>query len=282
MIAVTGANGYVGGRILSHLRANGIETIALVRRPAGGDDAQRRYALDEPLADSVLDGVETVVHAAFDASQRGERIRAVNASGSLALLDGVAERGCRAVMISSLAAFEGARSDYGRAKLELERDVLDRGGVVLRPGLVFGAHSGGLVGAMVGALSSRAVAPMIGGGSQRLFVTHEEQLCELVAAIVTGRVQPQGPVFAAHESPTTLRAIALQIAQAHDRRLALIPLPPALIYLGLRSAEIVGVPLPFRSDSLRSLMNPIPLDQVSALARSPVEFPPLTADLFID
>ena len=31
MIAVTGANGYVGGRILAHLRAEGIEAVALVR-----------------------------------------------------------------------------------------------------------------------------------------------------------------------------------------------------------------------------------------------------------
>jgi nucleoside-diphosphate-sugar epimerase len=281
MIGVTGASGYVGGRIVSSLRAAGIDTIGLVRSPAPGEERVRSYALDTPLEDSVLDGLQTVVHAAYDLSQRGRDIHAVNFSGSLPLLDGMAARGGRVVLISSLSAFEGARSEYGSTKLELERAVLERDGIVLRPGLVFGAHAGGLFGAMVTALSRHSLMPLIGGGSQRLFLTHDEHLCELVVAILGGRVQVDRPLFAAHEVPTTLRAIAAEIARGHGRRLATIPLPPALVRLGLRSAEIAGVRLPFRSDSLRSLMNPIPMDQVSALARSPVEFPPLTQELWL-
>jgi nucleoside-diphosphate-sugar epimerase len=286
MIAVTGANGYVGGRILSHLRAERIDTIALVRRPAPGAQRARRYALGTPLEDSVLDGIKTVVHAAYDLSQRGQNIRAANFSGSLPLLDGLAERGGRVLLISSLSAFEGARSQYGRSKLELERAVLERGGVVLRPGLVFGAGAGrssnrGLFGDMVAALSRHAVAPLIGGGWQRLFVTHDEHLCELVAATVSGRLEPDRPVFAAHEVPSTLRAIAVEIARACGRRLTVVPLPRSLAYLGLRSAEMAGVPMSFRSDSLLSLVKTIPLDQVSALARSPVEFPALTPELWV-
>ena len=109
MIGVTGASGYVGGRILSHLRAEGVDAIALVRGPAPGEERARRYALDTPLQDSLLDGIETVVHAAYDLSQRGPGIRAVNFTGSLPLLDGLAARGGRVLLISSLSAFEGAR-----------------------------------------------------------------------------------------------------------------------------------------------------------------------------
>jgi nucleoside-diphosphate-sugar epimerase len=286
MIAVTGANGYLGGRILSHLRAAGGEAIALVRRPQAGGGSSgsaqraRRYALGEPLGPSLLDGIETVVHAAWDLSKRDAEIRAVNVRGSLPLLDELAERGGRAVLISSLAAFAGARSLYGQAKLELERAVLERGGVVLRPGLVFGVDAGGLFGAMVAAISERPIAPLVGGGWQRLFVTHDQHLCELVAAITAGRFEPDGPMFAAHELPTTLRAIAAQVAQAHGRELRVIPLPQRLAYLGLRSAEIAGLSLSFRSDSLLSLANPIPLDQIAALERPPVEFPSLTPQLW--
>jgi nucleoside-diphosphate-sugar epimerase len=285
VIAVTGANGYVGGLILSHLRARGIEAIALVRRPDPGDQRARRYALDAPLDGEALEGVETVVHAAYDASQRGERVHAVNVSGSLPLLDGVAERGGRVVLISSLSAFEGARSAYGQSKLALERAVLQRGGVALRPGLVFGVRAGGLFGAMVAAISKRAITqraitPMVGGGTQRLFVTHDEPLSELVADIVSGQLQPDRPLFAAHEAPTTLRGIALAIARGCDRRLTVIPLAPSLVGAGLRGAELAGLPLPFRSDSLRSLLNPIPLDQVAALGRSAIQFPPLLAELW--
>jgi NADH dehydrogenase len=282
MIAVTGANGYVGGRILAHLRAAGADVLALVRRPEVGDRSERRYALNEPLAPSLLDGVETVVHAAYDLSQRGESVRAVNFCGSLPLLDGVAASGGRVLLISSLSAFEGAPSQYGRTKLELERAVLERGGAVLRPGLVFGVAAGGLFGAMVGALSERAVAPLIDGGWQRLFLTHDEHLCELIAEIAARRVTTDGPLFAAHEVPTTLREIAAALAGARGRRLRTVTIPSPLVYLGLRSAELAGLALPFRSDSLRSLLNPVPLDQLSALTRSPVRFPPLSPRLWMD
>ncbi len=282
MIAVTGANGYVGGRILSHLRAEGLEAIAFVRRPAPGDQSERRYALAEPLEDSLLDGVDTVVHAAYDLSCRGEEeIREVNFRGSLPLLDGLAARGGRALLISSLSAFDGARSDYGRTKLELERAVLERDGIALRPGLVFGARADGLFGSMVAALSRRALAPLISGGHQRLFVTHDEALATLVSELAGGRADQKGPVFAAHEVPTSLRAIATEIAAAQGRRLRVISLPSALVRVGLRCAEMAGVELPFRSDSLRSLSHPIPLDQVSALARSTVAFPALSAELWL-
>jgi nucleoside-diphosphate-sugar epimerase len=281
MIGVTGANGYVGGRILAHLRAGGIDAVALVRRPAPGEERARRYALGEPLQSSLLEGIDTVVHAAYDASARGKDVRALNVGGSLPLLEGLAERGGRMLMISSLSAFEGARSQYGLAKLELERAVLGRDGVVLRPGLIFGVGAGGMFGAMVEALSRRALAPMVGGGAQRLFVTHDEHLSRLVAAIATGQERAERPLFTAHEVPTTLRAISEQIARANGHRLIALPLAPSLLALPLRAGEIAGVRLPFRSDSLRSLLNPIPFDQVSALARSRVEFPPLAPELWL-
>ena len=286
MIAVTGANGYLGGRIIAHLRAQGHDVIAMVRHPQAGDRSScshppaRRYALAEPLEPAALDGIETVVHAAWDLSSRGAEIRAVNVCGSLPLLDELAARGGRAVLISSLAAFAGARSLYGQAKLELERAVLARGGVVLRPGLVFGVDAGGLFGAMVAAISRRRFAPLVGGGWQRLFVTHDQHLCELLAVIIGGRFGPDRPVFAAHELPTTLRAIAMQLAQAHGHRLTVIPLPTRLAHLGLRAAEIAGLSLPVRSDSLLSLTNPMPLDLIATLERAPVQFPPLTPELW--
>jgi nucleoside-diphosphate-sugar epimerase len=280
VIGVTGASGYVGGRILAHLRTSGFETVAMVRRPATTDARARPYALAQSLDPSLLDGVEWVVHAAYDLSQVGDAVGVVNCKGSLPLLDALAARGGRAVLISSLSAFDGAGSDYGRAKLELERAVLERDGVVVRPGLVFGVEGGGLFGAIARAAARYALMPMVGSGRQRLFMTHDGSLCELASAIVAGDVHPDRPLFAAHEVPTTLRGIAQRLAHANGRDLRVIPIPHRLAYLGLRCAELARLPLPFRSDSLRSLSHPIPLHQVAALARGPVEFPPLRDDLW--
>lgn len=285
MIAVTGANGYIGSRVIAHLRAAGTHAVAMMRdrevdgQPPADGERVRRFALAEPLDPAALADVDTVVHAAWDVSSRGEEIRAVNVRGSLPLLDGLAARGGRVVLISSLAAFTGARSRYGQAKLELERAVLERGGAVVRPGVVFGPDAGGLFGALGAAVSRLGVAPLAGGGWQRLFVTHDQHLCELVAAIVARRFTPDRPVFAAHERPTTLRAITLELASGHGHRL-LIPLPQRPAYLAVRLAEAAGLSLPFRSDSLLSLATPAPLDQLAALQRSAVRFPPLTRELW--
>jgi nucleoside-diphosphate-sugar epimerase len=279
VIAVTGANGYVGGRILASLRSEGLDAIALVRRPGPDDPGARRYALGESLQQGALDGVDTVVHAAYDLSQRGRRAREVNVAGSMALLDGMHARRGRVVLISSLSAFAGAPSVYGQSKLALERAVLERDGVALRPGLVFGVRAGGLFGSMLATLSRRGLAPLIGGGRQRLFVTHDLALCRLVARIARG-AEDAGPLFAAHELPTSLRAIAAQIAQASGHGLTALPLPAPLVALGLRAGEAARLPLPFRSDSVRSLTHPIPLDQVAGLARSSISFPALAPQLW--
>jgi nucleoside-diphosphate-sugar epimerase len=296
MVAVTGANGYVGARIVAHLRASGEEVVALVRRPAPEDPQARAYTLGEPLAEGTLDGVDAVVHAAYDLHARGKGVRTVNYAGSLPLLDGVAARGGRAVLISSLAAFDGARSAYGQVKLELERAVLGAGGAALRCGVVFGARAGGLFGNLQASLAKGAVVPMIGGGWQRLFVTHDEHLGALVAEVLGDRgsgggpvsaadggpvsAADGGPVFAAHEVPTNLRAIALAIARANGRKVTPIPVPTWAAYGALRSAELAGARLQFRSDSVVSLANPAPLDQVAALRRGPIDFPPLDPALW--
>jgi nucleoside-diphosphate-sugar epimerase len=274
LIAVTGASGYLGALILDRLRNDGPEAVAFARRPREGE---RRYVLGEP-AD--LDGVDTVVHAAYDLGARGRDVYEVNVRGSLSLLDALAAQGGRMVLISSLAAYEGAASLYGQAKRALEREVLAGGGAVVRPGLVFGEARRGLFGQLVSALQGRSIVPMIGAGWQRLFVTHEERLCALVSEIVTRRFDSAAPVFAAHEVPTTLRAIVSQIVAASGKRPRIVPLPGSLAYGALRAIEVAGVRSPFRSDSLKSLMHPIPLDQVASLARGPIEFPALTPELW--
>jgi len=260
LVGVTGANGYVGGRILAHLRDRGVEAVALVRRPEEASPPARRYALGEPLEASLLEGIDTVVHAAYDASARGDGVRAANVLGSMPLLEALGARGARLLLISSLAAFAGARSLYGQAKLELEQAVLGRGGAAIRPGLVFGAGASGLFGAMVSALSRSAFAPLPGGGWQRQFVTHDARLAELVAMMIEERAE--------------------QIAAASGRSLKVLALPARTAYLGMRAAELARVALPFRADSLLGLISPIPLDQVAALERSALEFPPLTPALW--
>lgn len=111
-IVVTGATGFVGGRIARALRERGDEVVALVRTPsddlAGLDIEQRRVALDDPAAlTSALQGADGIVHAAATAGPDLETARAVNTVGTRSLVDAALAAGItRFVHVSTTSVYD--------------------------------------------------------------------------------------------------------------------------------------------------------------------------------
>jgi len=65
------------------------------------------------------------------------------------------------VVISSLSAFAGCRSLYGKAKLQIESLALSADAVVIRPGLVYGNDSGGMFGRLVRQVRGSRLLPVL-------------------------------------------------------------------------------------------------------------------------
>ena len=158
-IAITGASGFVGGRVARALRAAGHTVLPYGRRPAS--------ALREPLpgyvAWDVTDGpidappVHAVVHCAARVDDWGPEaaFHAANVEGTRAVL-ATWPRAARVVYVSTSSVYsDGVRmvdvredaptgdcalSAYARTKAAGERLVLALGarGVVLRPHVVYG------------------------------------------------------------------------------------------------------------------------------------------------
>ena len=63
---------------------------------------------------------------------------------------------------------------------------------------------------------------------------------------------------AANEQPWAFKPLLMEIARALDKKPTFIPLPWRLVWTGLKSAELCGLRLNFRSDSLISLIYPNP------------------------
>jgi nucleoside-diphosphate-sugar epimerase len=198
------------------------------------------------------------VHCAYDfTSLRWDEIRAVNVEGSRKLFEAAraADVG-KIIFISSISAFDGCRSLYGRAKLEIEKIALDCGALVIRPGLVFGNDSGGMFGKLVAQLRRSSLIPLIGDGSQIQFLVHNEDLSTLIENWASGEIKISSGMFtAANERPWVFKQLLLEIAHGQNKKIKFIPLPWRLVWAGLKTAEICGVRLNFRSDSLISLMN---------------------------
>ncbi len=263
-VAITGTHGWVGGCLARYFREQGWRVHGLVRRPSAtalevGDEAA--FRLGEEISPGTLAGTEALIHCAYDFAPRAwPEIEATNVEGTRRLFAAAKEAGVpRAVLISTMSAFSEAKSLYGRAKLAMEKIAAAQGALILRPGLVYGDRAGGMYGSLVAQVRKSGVIPLIGGGTQVLYLVHEQDLSELARRFCAREFPaPPEPVTAAHEQPWTFREILEEIARRLGRKPKLIGVPWKLVWLVLKTAETLGLRLGFRSDSLISLVNQNP------------------------
>ncbi len=260
--AITGGNGYVGSCVKNFLAAQGWDIFELTRRPKPGSRAFQ-FQLGDDISPELLSGVTTLVHCAYDFTPlTWDEIAAVNIEGSKKVIQAArAAKVPKIIFISSISAFDGCRSLYGKAKLEIEKFALANGALVIRPGLVYGGVAGGMFGKLAQQVSKSAIIPMIGNGSQIQFLVHNEDLSAFIEKFASGNIElPPRILTAANEQPWKLKQLILEVARAQGKKPTLIPLPWRLVWLGIKCAEMCGIKLNFRSDSLVSLIyqNPNP------------------------
>ena len=149
MELITGASGYVGGRLLRRLAAEGRPLRALARRPERveslpGVDAVRADLLSGKGLEAALDGVSTayyLVHSMEPAADGGFAARdrrAAEAFGHAAAAAGTE----RIVYLGGIAP-AGRRSPHLGSRLEVEQILLAAvpGSTALRASIVIGAGS---------------------------------------------------------------------------------------------------------------------------------------------
>jgi len=264
--AITGSNGYVGSCIKKFFAGRGWEILELTRQPKPNSRAVK-FQLSGEISPQSLAGVNALVHCAYDFKPlRRDEIRAVNVEGSRKILEAARAAGVgKIICISSIAAYDGCRSLYGKAKLEIEKIALDNGALAIRSGLVYGSEPGGMFGKLAAQVRKSSVIPMIGDGSQIQFLVHNEDLCAFAEKFAAGNIEIAPQILtAANGQPWPFKKLLLEIARALDKKPKFFPLPWRLVWLGLKSAEICGLKLDFRSDSLVSLMNQNPKPDFSA------------------
>jgi nucleoside-diphosphate-sugar epimerase len=268
LCVISGSNGFVGGCVKNYFEARGWETLELTRRP-GPRSRAIQFQLGDDISSESFAGAACLIHCAYDFKPlRWEEIQAVNIEGSRKILEAArAAQIPKIIYISSISAFDGCRSLYGQAKLEIEKIALASGALVIRPGLVYGSPPGAMFGKLVSQIRKTPIIPMIGDGSRAQYLVHNEDLCSFIEGYSAGTININGRrqeapriLTAAHERPWTVKELLLELARALNKTPIFVPFPWRLIWLGLRSAEVSGLRLNFRSDNLVSLMyqNPNP------------------------
>ncbi len=270
MLALTGANGYVGALIARALAEN-FRVVGLARRPGEG---QKPWSLAMSQEDSraVLAGCDCLVHAAWDMKASDpEKLERECVEGSRRLFAAARDAGVKnLVFISTISAFDGARSAYGKAKLRVERMALEQGGTVLRLGLVCG--EGGMLGSLRAMTGKARVIPLIGDGSAPQYLLGENRLKAAVLRAAQGEFASFGaPITLADPNPVAFADLLRKLAAEQGAKPILVPIPWRLIHAGLRGAELSGLKLNVRSDSVISFVFQNPAPDFSALGQLSID-----------
>lgn len=214
---VTGATGFIGGRLVDTLVEAGHTVRVLVRNPDGarhlalpGVELVRGDLGDAASLEEGLSGAAWVFHCAGLVGDwlRPEEAQRVNVDGTRALLAAGAAAGVqRVVHLSSLAVYglgqhrgtdEWAPLRYGAdayidSKIDAERMVrvsLERGGpevVVVRPGFVYGPGDRRFLPKLLDALAGRQFV-YVGRGTKLLNLSYVDDVASalLLAAVTPG------------------------------------------------------------------------------------------------
>ena len=181
-VAITGATGFVGGRMLDLMVQNGYEARALTRRKQ--DDRPGvtwvRGALDNPASlANMCGGADVVLHIAGIVNAPDKAgFEAGNVAGTLAVIEAAKQAGTkRFVHVSSLAATRPGLSIYGETKAKAEKIVALSGldWTIIRPPAVYGPGDGEMLELFKMAKLGFVTLPPDADG--RMSVIHVEDLC---------------------------------------------------------------------------------------------------------
>ena len=186
-LAITGATGFVGSRLLTKARAAGHDVRALTRRPMrkrkGVEWIDGSLDNRESLA-RLVQGADAVIHVAGVINARDAAgFEAGNVEGTAAMLAAAEKAGVqRFVHVSSLAAREPSLSLYGASKARSEAlvEASPLSTAIVRPPAVFGPGDREILELFKMAARGIVLLPPKG----RLSVIHVDDLARLLLALV--------------------------------------------------------------------------------------------------
>ncbi|MEO1090856.1 MAG: NAD-dependent epimerase/dehydratase family protein [Pseudomonadota bacterium] len=253
-VAVTGANGFVGRRLVAELAARGYAVRALVRHATvplvGASDIRSIGDLtaSDGLLAGAVEGVDVVVHAAGIAHTKGvpeERMHEVNVGGTTLVVGACKKVGVRRlVFISSVRAQSGPSARqvlteatppvpvdaYGRSKLAAERSLaeVDLDWVALRPVLVYGPAVTGNLRALLKLARSPLPLPF-GAVSGLRSLLAVDALAAAVATVIETPAPLRRAFLVADARPLTLPQMLVALRQGLGRPPRLVGVPEPLL-----------------------------------------------------
>ncbi len=252
-IAITGANGFIGGHLTRHFSERGFGVVALVHTMPAEERPgveYRPYELSGTVSETELRGCDCLIHCAYaklsDAAEGDE----VNIEGTRSLYRAAQSAGVRKfIYLSSLSAHEEARSHYGMVKLKTEAMLDTKTDLILRPGLVIG--HGGLFQAIAGYVRGSRFVPLVDGGRSQVQCIAADDLARCIEVAI-GR-DMVGEFALAAGDPISISELYGCISHKAHRKVVSVPVPFWLADAGLATLELLHIKTPVTRESLLGL-----------------------------
>lgn len=282
-IAITGATGYIGSYLANFLQKRHYEIYKMGRHKDRASNIPFiQFELGKVNDYTALQGIDCLIHCAYDFSPIDYQMaKKINLDGSIDLFQNANRYGVNKIIyISTTSAFKNAISNYGRIKYELETQARQFNATIIRPGLVFNENPGGIVGALNRLVMKSSVVPIIGKGDQKFYPCHIEDLAFLLEYLFDHDIHD--PIIAASEKVVTFKNIVTTLAQVHNKKCCLMPLPYEFIYLALKTAELLKIRTRMRSDSLKYMRYSNKNIDFSITRKSGIIFRPFDANTLLN
>lgn len=233
-LAVTGATGFVGGRLLLAAREAGHIVRAITRRPMPPRDGVELVegSLEDAAAlDRLCEGADAIIHVAGVINARDHAgFEAGNVAGTAAILAAAKSASVpRFVHVSSLAAREPELSRYGASKARAEVLVKTAGipFAIVRPPAVYGPGDRETFELFKMAIRGLIALPPAG----RLSVLHADDLSRLLIALASSDAS-SGRTFEpddGHAGGYSHREFAKLLGRAVKRNAVAVAVPQAIL-----------------------------------------------------
>jgi nucleoside-diphosphate-sugar epimerase len=236
-VFLTGASGYVGTATARALVAAGHQVSGLCRSASaaarvagtGATPVLGDLAAPDAWAPAAAARHDAFVHAGFEYRADGSEADDVDRRAVAGMLAALAGRGGARLVYTSNAflladltprrdtppldeAVDPARATRpGRWRLDVERQVLDAGGAVVRVGAVYGGHGGSFPDVFAHAARTRTLA-WVGAGDNRWSTIHHDDLAALYRTILEH--DGAGVFHGVDGAPLTTRELMTIVARA--------------------------------------------------------------------
>lgn len=264
LVLVTGGTGVVGTATVDALLARG-HRVRLLSRHATSDASRWPEGVEAYEADvgdaaalrGAAAGCDVVVHAAGIVREAPPEatFEIVNVEGTRRLVEEAGRAGVkRFVFVSSLGAERGS-SDYHRSKLLAEEHVRRFGGgwLVARVGNVFGPGDE-VLSMLLHMVRTLPAVPVIDFGDQPFAPLWHGDIGQALALLAERSDLAQRTLELAGGESTSMDDVIERFGRITGRAPLRLPVPAALVDLGARLAQAVGLDLPITDDHVRMLV----------------------------